>query len=76
MMTFKNLFYFEEVKPTSQYCESRRWLLAKKQIPEQSLGPGNFLTASNSFVLKENNPFNQFQMYSQVLFPVASNDQF
>ena len=42
----------------------------KKEIGQQSLdqGNGNFLTGSNSFVLKENNPLNQFQMYSEVLF--------
>ena len=42
----------------------------KKEIGKESLeqGNGNFLTGSNSFVVKENNPLNQFQMYSEVLF--------
>ena len=53
-------------------CESRR-LLAKNKSKNKVWSKGNFLTASNSFVMKESHPFNQFQMYSQINFFLECN---
>ena len=64
---FKNSFFFDEVKTCLPILREPRRLLAKNKSWKKVWTPGNFLTASNSFVLKENNPLIQFQIFLKIL---------